>query len=88
MLVGADWSSVNTDGYFATESRFQLETADGANIYVQSSGQTTSSDSIHLHASFETGSDTYAWLNNVVAVGALHVLPFGYNIEMWQLTAS
>jgi hypothetical protein len=40
---------------------------------------------IHLHGLFETGSEKYWWLNNVVAVGILQVGDGSVKIDMWYL---
>ncbi|KAK1224116.1 hypothetical protein PQX77_012975 [Marasmius sp. AFHP31] len=76
MNFGADWGLADSFGTFHADARFNLVTDDGENLYVQVAGLGQSPDGVegtlwHLHITFETGSEKYYWLNNIVAVGLL-----------------
>ena len=74
---------------FAPDTRYQLETSDGAHIFIQTSGAAQPNKTCHLRVIFETGSPEHYWLNNVVAVGILYPAPDwkSVKIELWQLEA-
>jgi hypothetical protein len=83
--LGADWSwRDNKTGLSHADTRYQLQTDDGANIYIQTEGPTQSDGTIHLRETFETGSDKYYWLNNIVAIGVLRLGSDGVIIDAWQ----
>ena len=65
----ADWLTVGDDGTGLLDVRFTLETDDGAFIYVEYQGADMSTGLIAT-ATFQTGDERYAWLNNVQAVAA------------------
>ncbi|PYI13643.1 hypothetical protein BO86DRAFT_442146 [Aspergillus japonicus CBS 114.51] len=70
--VGADWGLVDpATGIFSADTRYNLRTDDGADIFIQTSGPKAPSGQLHLRLVFETGSRRYYWLNNVVAIGVL-----------------
>ncbi len=69
--VGADWGNTGTDGVFHADTRYNLQTNDGANIYIRTSGPQQSNGDLYLRMIFETGATNYAWLNSIVAVGVL-----------------
>ncbi|RAH42620.1 DUF3237 domain-containing protein [Aspergillus brunneoviolaceus CBS 621.78] len=65
--VGADWGLVDpATGIFSADTRYNLRTDDGADIFIQTSGPKSPSGQLHLRLVFETGSRKYYWLNNVV----------------------
>lgn len=65
--LGADWGLTDPQtGIFAPDTRYQLRTDDGANIYVQTSGSMQPDKNVHLRAVFETGDKAYYWLNNII----------------------
>jgi hypothetical protein len=64
-----------------------MTTSDGASIFIQTSGPSQSDGKIHLRMIFETGSSTYAWLNEIVAVGILTSGGSGVSIDAWQLNS-
>lgn len=75
--------------FFGTDARFQLLTLDGANILVETKGQTapgTTTGAVHVLAHLETTSSAYEWINDVLTVGVLRTNSDGYQIDLWQLT--
>lgn len=65
--VGADWGTVDPKTeIFSADTRYNLRTDDGADIFVQTSGPKAPSGNLHLRLVFETGHENYYWLNNVV----------------------
>lgn len=83
--LGADWGLVDTDGVFSADTRYQLQTDDGAHIFIRTSGPAQSDGHLHLNMKFETGSTRYYWLNNIVAVGILKSGTGYVFIDAWQL---
>ncbi|KAK4149242.1 hypothetical protein C8A00DRAFT_38163 [Chaetomidium leptoderma] len=83
--LGADWGLVDTEGTFSADTRYQLQTDDGAHIFIRTSGPAQADGKIHLRMVFETGSAKYKWLNNIVAVGVLTTGGGGVQIDGWQL---
>lgn len=79
---------MDAHGNSRPDTRYNLQTDDGAIIYVQTNGPTLKDGRILLSGKFETDSNgTYSWMNDVVAVGVLNVN--GTNqvlIDMWQAT--
>ncbi|KAB2576611.1 UPF0311 protein [Lasiodiplodia theobromae] len=70
--LGADWGTTDpATGIFSADTRYNLQTDDGANIYIRTSGPKQADGTLHLRLVFETGVREYYWLNNVVAVGIL-----------------
>ncbi|GES59702.1 UPF0311-domain-containing protein [Aspergillus terreus] len=70
--VGADWGLVDPKtNIFSADTRYNLRTDDGENIFVQTSGPTAPQGGLHLRLVFETGSRKYYWLNNIIAIGIL-----------------
>lgn len=84
--LGADWGIVdNSTGIFSADTRYNLVTDDGANIFIQTSGPAQPDGHLHLREVFETGHPDYYWLNNIIAVGILTSGDGWVNIESWQL---
>ncbi|OLN85470.1 UPF0311 protein-like protein 1, partial [Colletotrichum chlorophyti] len=69
--LGADWGIVDSNGLFWAGVRYNLRTDDGADILVEASGHGQPDGTNHLRVIFETGSEKYYWLNNILAVGIL-----------------
>lgn len=87
MNVGADWSLTDAKGTFSPDTRYQLKTNDGANIFITTNGPGQTDGTSHLRVVFETGSATYWWLNNIVAVGILRSVGSGVAIDVFQLNS-
>ncbi|KAL4933847.1 DUF3237 domain-containing protein [Aspergillus undulatus] len=94
--VGADWGTVDPKtGIFSADTRYNLRTDDGADIFIQTSGPKAPSGNLHLRLVFETGSEDYYWLNNVLAIGSLTNVYEGndssilkidaWNVSRWDL---
>jgi hypothetical protein len=70
---GGDWVHVRPDRTMRLDVRLMLVTDDGASILMTYNGvgvpQEDGSASVRSAPTFETGSEEYAWLNNVQAVG-------------------
>jgi hypothetical protein len=86
--IGADWLLVDARGNARPDTRYNIQTDDGTYIYVQTQGPTLGDGRIMLQGKFETSANgTYAWLNDVVAVGVLTVNGLSeVLIDMWQAT--
>lgn len=83
--LGADWGLLDRFGTFHPDTRYHLQTDDGANIFVRTEGPAQTDGTIHLHVHFETGHEDYYWLNNVVAVGVLRAGTGYVVIDTWQV---
>ncbi|KAL2132006.1 hypothetical protein VTI74DRAFT_4312 [Chaetomium olivicolor] len=83
--LGADWGLVDRNGTFSADTRYQLQTDDGAHIFIRTSGPAQSDGRLHLRMVFETGSAKYYWLNNIVAMGILSSGSGYVLIDAWQL---
>lgn len=83
--LGADWGLVDRNGTFSADTRYQLQTDDGAHIFIRTSGPAQPDGNLHLRLLFETGSAKYYWLNNIVAVGILKSGDGYVLIDAWQL---
>ncbi|KAH7396266.1 hypothetical protein BKA66DRAFT_438217 [Pyrenochaeta sp. MPI-SDFR-AT-0127] len=84
--LGADWRLTDANGKIRPDARYNIQTDDGTMIYVRTEGPTLADGHTLLRGRFETSTNgSYAWLNDVVAVGVLtrngtaKVL-----IDMWQ----
>jgi hypothetical protein len=65
--LGADWGLTDPrTGIFSADTRYQLKTNDGANIFIQTAGSEQPSGTSHLRVQFETGDKEYYWLNSVI----------------------
>ncbi|KAK0724996.1 hypothetical protein B0H67DRAFT_507578, partial [Lasiosphaeris hirsuta] len=83
--LGADWGLVDTNGTFSADTRYGLQTTDGAHIFIRTGGPAQADGQLHLRLEFETGSAAYWWLNNIVAVGILTSGAGFVSIDAWQL---
>lgn len=83
--LGADWGLIDAKGTFSADTRYHLQTDDGAHIFIRTSGPAQADGRLHLRLVFETGSDKYYWLNNIVAVGILKVVGDTALIDAWML---
>lgn len=89
--LGADWGVTDTKGVFFPDTRYNLRTDDGADIFIQTAGPTQPNYQTLLRGIFQTGHPHYEWLNYVVATGVLQ-RPTGEDkgkyviIDMWQVS--
>jgi hypothetical protein len=81
LSVGADWGLFDANNTFSPDAKYVLQTTDNANILVTAKGHAP-----HEHLDFETGSDAYKWLNNVIAVGIAQQAGGGIVSEVWQVS--
>lgn len=88
LAIGAEWAASNDVGYFVSDSRYQLETLDRGEIYVNAHGNTALDGLVHIHAKFETIAPKYLWLNDILAIGILQPTKLGYMVDMWQVLSS
>ncbi|KAJ5097667.1 hypothetical protein N7456_008388 [Penicillium angulare] len=71
--LGADWGSTDPQtGIFSANTRYNLQTHDGANLFLQTSGPKQKDGNLHLKIDIMTGDKRYYWVNNIVAFGILH----------------
>jgi hypothetical protein len=75
-----EWARGTTQGGVSTDCHLLIETTDGALVSVHYQGVSSNG---HAAAAFQfhTGTETYAWLNTVVAVGAGIVDMSGPTVE-------
>ena len=83
--LGADWGLTDSRGTFFADTRYHLQTDDGAGIFIQTNGPAQSDGRLHLRMTFETGSDKYYWLNNIVGVGILTSGNSYVTIDGWMV---
>ncbi|KAM0429965.1 hypothetical protein ACHAPT_005969 [Fusarium lateritium] len=69
--LGADWGLTDSKGVFFPDTRYNMRTHDGADIFIQTAGPTQPDGRTLLRGIFQTGHPDYEWLNYVVAVGVL-----------------
>ncbi|KAJ5352751.1 hypothetical protein N7541_003565 [Penicillium brevicompactum] len=87
--VGADWGLTDPrTNIFSADTRYNLRTDDGADIFIQTAGPKAPDGHLHLRLIFETGSPKYYWLNNVLAIGVLTSgLPSNGNLKVLRIDA-
>lgn len=99
---GADWAVVGTDGYVRLDVRIQLQTDDGALVYVEYpgllelneaslgalAGGSSDYDDHYFRTTprFETGDDRYGWLNTSVFVGRGRLAAGVVEYEIYRVT--
>ncbi|XPS77621.1 hypothetical protein M3J09_009649 [Ascochyta lentis] len=93
--LGADWGLTDPQtGLFTADTRYNLQTDDGANIYIQTSGTRQLDGKLHLRLVLETGDKKYYWLNYVTAVGLLQRVAeydngtYTLRIDAWNVCVS
>jgi len=75
---GADWVTAMADGTFELDLRAALETDDGALIHLTFTGiRDDANGYFRTLPRFETGSQKYAFLNRLLAVGIGEIHPDG-----------
>lgn len=79
--IGADWSlTAEDDTWFRPDGTLVLQTSDGANIVYRDMGYAP-----FTYASFQTGFESYSWLNTVVGVARIAQESYGASMEVFQL---
>ena len=87
MDVGADWGTIDTNGTFQANAQYQVQTDDGANIFVHVTGPTQPNGQVYNHITFSTGSEKYYWMNNIVAVGISTLGTTSVAVDAWEMVA-
>ena len=99
---GSDWQAVRSDGTWALDVRFVMETDDGHLIGMTyrglrhgpkdvidaiTRGEEVNPASYYFRVApfFETASEKYGWLNNIVSVGLGHRLPSGPIYQIFEI---
>ncbi|OCL15214.1 hypothetical protein AOQ84DRAFT_413339, partial [Glonium stellatum] len=78
--IGADWGLTDVQtGAFSADTRYNLQTDDGANVFIRTSGPAQPDGNLHLRLIFETGDRKYYWSNDIIAIGILS--PVAANAE-------
>ncbi|KAL7796182.1 hypothetical protein V8C43DRAFT_20998 [Trichoderma afarasin] len=85
MSVGADWGTIDANGTFRADARYQLRTNDSADIFIHVTGPTQPNGQVLNHITFEAGSHKYFWLNNVVAVGISTLGQTTVAVDVWEM---
>lgn len=88
--LGADWLHMDKFGVTLPDTRYNLLTDDGANIYIRTSGASLEDGRYVLRGVFQTGHEDYRWLNYIITYGTLYLYPtpddFRIQIDMWQVS--
>ena len=88
--LGADWGVTDDQRVFFPDTRYNLRTDDGVDIYIQTYGPTQPDGRTLLRGTFEVGKGTkYEWLNYVLATGVLRRSETSGQyvvIDMWQVS--
>ena len=86
---GGDWLVRRPDGSSILDVRILLRTHDSQTIYMTYRGISYTPQGgpqyWRIVPVFETGADTYTWLNNVVAVGVHRTLPGKVAYRIYQI---
>ncbi len=99
---GSDWQAVRSDGTWALDVRFVMETDDGHLIGMTyrglrhgpkdvidaiTRGEEVSPSAYYFRVApfFETASEKYGWINNIVSVGLGHRLPSGPIYQIFEI---
>ncbi len=83
---GGDWYLTRPDGIGEVDVRATIETDDGALIYTHYRGLINPKTGyFRTTPRYETASEKYAWLNNIVAVGVGSSIPTGVRYHIYQI---
>lgn len=83
---GGDWYLTRPDGIGEVDVRATIETDDGALIYTHYRGIIDSKTGyFRTTPRYETASEKYAWLNNIVAVGVGSPIEKGVRYHIYQI---
>jgi hypothetical protein len=94
---GGDWMLIGPDGWARTDVRGQLQTDDGALLYLSYQGllqmttimeKETDFDDQYIRATprLETGDARYAWVNQTIFVARGRLIPTGVEYEVYRVT--
>lgn len=83
---GGDWLRVRPDGIMEIDVRATIETDDGVLIFTHYRGVINPKTGyFRTTPRFETASEKYGWLNNVVAVGVGQGTPTGVKYNIFEI---
>jgi hypothetical protein len=83
---GGDWLLVRPDGISEVDVRATIETDDGALIYTHYRGVIDGKTGyFRTTPRYETASEKYAWLNDIVAVGVGSAIEKGVRYHIYQI---
>jgi len=83
---GGDWYLSRPDGIGEVDVRATIETDDGALIYTHYRGIINPKTGyFRTTPRYETASEKYAWLNNIVAVGVGSPIAKGVRYDIFQI---
>jgi hypothetical protein len=86
MSGGGDWVLIGDDGFARLDVRGQIETEDGATVYMTYSGvMELEGQYFRITPRFETGDERYRWLTQSVFVGRGRALPTGVAYEVFRV---
>ncbi|KAL7934052.1 hypothetical protein V8C35DRAFT_280365 [Trichoderma chlorosporum] len=97
LTFGADWGLLDSSGIYHPDVRINIQTYDGALIYVQAHGSEQANSAAQatnlgvLRVKFETGYANYTWLNDIAATAIYELLgPLGAStgilVDVWETT--
>lgn len=88
--LGADWLHTDIFNVSLPDTRYNLRTDDGADIFIRTSGASIEDGRYVLRGVFQTGHEDYRWLNYIITYGTLWIYPtpddFRIQIDMWQVS--
>jgi hypothetical protein len=100
--AGADWALVGPDGYNRLDVRAQVQTDDGAVLYLAYTGLLEMNEAVQqalaggetqfddqyfrTTPTIETGHPDYAWVNTTVFVGRGRMVEGGVEYEVYRVT--
>lgn len=98
LSLGADWGSYDAKGFYHPDARINVQTDDGALIYIQLWGTQLENDEGQadnhrgiVRVKYETGHANYTWLNFVAATGIYELPADGQDTylvaDIWEVFA-
>src|SRR3954469_3988269 len=81
---GGDWALFRADGAMSLDVRLTLRTHDDALLHMTYGGRWAGSY-FRTTPLFETGSEPYSWLNDIVCVGSGYLVDGGIAYEVAQV---
>ena len=77
---GGDWGLTDASGGFSPDATYVLKTSDNATIFITGQGHVP-----YENIAFQTGNNSYSWLNNIVAFGSAAPTASGIALDVWQV---
>ncbi|KAK3944454.1 hypothetical protein QBC46DRAFT_374359 [Diplogelasinospora grovesii] len=79
LSIGVDFYDRDAAGNIYPDAAYVMQTSDGANIIARARGHAPVE-----YITFETGAPQYAWLNGIVGVTYVSLIPGAVRIDVWQ----